>query len=62
MITEVKILHASLETQLEQIINREVRKAISEHRVIKDIKYYRNSAMVIFGDYDYPHEDTGPGI
>ena len=62
MITNVKIVHASVQSQLENIINREIRKAIHEHTTIADIKYYGSSAMIIFGEKDYPHDDTGPGI
>jgi len=62
MITKIKILHSGLDTQLEEIINREIRKAISEHLIIEDIKYYGHKAMIIFGEHDYPREDTGPGI
>ena len=62
MITEIKILHAGLDSQLEQQVNREIRKAISEHRIIADVKYIEKSAMIIYGDYDYPRHDTGPGI
>ena len=62
MITNVKIVSAVLDTQLEQVVNREIRKSIHEHTIIEDIKYYGMKAMIIFGEKDYPHDDTGPGI